>query len=86
MSEFKQPFGRELLFLILIVVGLLLPLVAGSILALNSGSPWTNDAGKISGMSWGIIINANVTWWLVIVVGFLIYYRTTVQKPISKPI
>jgi hypothetical protein len=37
-------------------------------------------------MSWRIIFNANMTWWLVIVVGFLIFYRTTVQKLISKPV
>jgi hypothetical protein len=70
----------ELMILFFIVVGLLLPLIVGAFLALNSGS------GKISGIEWAIIINANVTWWLVIAVGLLVYYRTTVQKPISKSV
>jgi uncharacterized RDD family membrane protein YckC len=76
----------EFFFLVLILIGLLLPLIVGSLLAGNGGPPWTNDAGKISGMSWGFMINANVTWWLVIVVGFLIYNRAPVQKPSSKPV
>jgi hypothetical protein len=61
-----------LLITILILIGVFLPLIVGMIYVQSNGSPWTNDAGNISGMSWGILINANVTWWLVIVVGFLI--------------
>jgi hypothetical protein len=79
--------SNELGLLFLIVIGLLLPLIVGAFLALNDGS------GKISGIEWGIIINDNVTWWLVIVVGLLVYYHdclwysstiTTCAKPIPK--
>jgi large-conductance mechanosensitive channel len=62
----------ELLIIILILIGVFLPLFVGMIYVQSNGSPWTSDAGNISGMSWGILINANVTWWLVIVVVFLI--------------
>jgi hypothetical protein len=72
--------SEEVGFIFVIIIGLLLPLIVGAFLALN------DESGKISGIEWAIIINANVTWWLIIIVGLLVYYRTPVQKPISKSV